>query len=104
MATALLSGIGLGEAAYGLTVASDTTSAVYWTLIGLVALELLVVMLVRRIRGVWKMLLAGAGGHCSRRHLRRGLQHVGRRVSASVCSRTRPRPLPTAIRGAPLDM
>ena len=59
--TALLSGIGLGEAAYGLTVVSDTTSPAYWTLIGVVAVALLVAMILRRIRGVWWILLAGVG-------------------------------------------
>lgn len=47
-ATALLSDIGLGEATYGLTMVADTTSPVYWTLIGLLALGLLVAMLIRR--------------------------------------------------------
>lgn len=59
--TALLSGIGLGEAVYGLTVVADTTSPVYWSLIALVALALLAVMLIRRIRGVQWMLLAVVG-------------------------------------------
>lgn len=48
--TALLAGIGLGEAFYGLTAVAETTSPVYWSTIGVVALGLLVVMLVRRIR------------------------------------------------------
>lgn len=59
--TALLSGIGLGEGAYGLTVAADTTSPVYWTLVGAMALGLLVAMLVRRIRGVLVVLLSVVG-------------------------------------------
>jgi hypothetical protein len=61
--TALLSGIGLGEAYFGLTVVADTTSPVYWTLIGLVSVGLLGAMLVRRIRGVVAVVLAvlGAG-------------------------------------------
>lgn len=56
--TALLSGIGLGEGAYGLTMVADTTSPVYWTLVGVIALGLLVAMLIRRIRGVLVALLA----------------------------------------------
>jgi hypothetical protein len=59
--TALLSGIGLGEAGYGLTVVADTTSPVYWTLAGVIALALLVAMLIRRIRGVLWALLAVVG-------------------------------------------
>jgi hypothetical protein len=54
---ALLAGIGVGEAVYGLTVVADTTSPVYWVLIGAAALTLLVGMLVRRIRGMpWQLL------------------------------------------------
>lgn len=61
---ALLSGIGVGEAVYGLTTVSDTTSPVYWVLIGAVSLALLVAMLVRRIRGVrWALL--GVIGTCA---------------------------------------
>lgn len=61
--TALLSGIGLGEGAYGLTMVADTTSPVYWALVGVMALGLLVAMLIRRLRGVPVALLAvlGAG-------------------------------------------
>ena len=59
--TALLSGIGLGEAAYGLTEVADTTSPVYWTLVGAVALAFLVTMLIRRIHGVRAVLLTVAG-------------------------------------------
>lgn len=55
--TALLAGIGVGEAVYGLTAVAETTSPVYWVLIGTVALALLVAMLIRRIRGVlWALL------------------------------------------------
>ena len=54
--TALLAGIGVGEAAYGLTTVADTTSPVYWLLIGALALALLLAMVVRRIRGaVWAL-------------------------------------------------
>ena len=59
--TALLAGIGVGEAIYGMTVVADTTSPVYWVLIGTAALALLVVMLVRRIRGAQWQLLAVVG-------------------------------------------
>ena len=59
--TALLSGIGLGEGAYGLTVVADTTSPVYWTLVGVIALGLLVAMLLRRLHGVPAVLLAVVG-------------------------------------------
>ena len=63
LGTALLAGIGVGEAAYGLTAVADTTSPVYWVLIGSAALALLVAMLLRRIRGVqWKVLaVVGTG-------------------------------------------
>ena len=61
LATALLVGIGVGEAVYGLTVVADTTSPVYWVLIGAAALSLLVAMLIRRIYGVWWKLLAVLG-------------------------------------------
>lgn len=59
--TALLSGIGLGEGAYGLTMVADTTSPVYWALVGVMALGLLVAMLIRRLRGVLVALLAVVG-------------------------------------------
>ncbi|MDP9829279.1 DUF6518 family protein [Kineosporia succinea] len=35
LATAVLSGIGIGEALYGLTVIADSTSPVYWSIVGL---------------------------------------------------------------------
>lgn len=55
--TALLAGIGVGEAVYWLTAIADSTSPVYWVLIGAAALALLVAMLFRRIRGaLWKVL------------------------------------------------
>lgn len=60
-ATALLAGIGVGEAYFGLTAVADTTSPVYWTLIGVIALGLLVGMLARRIRGFPAVLLAVVG-------------------------------------------
>jgi hypothetical protein len=58
---AFLSGIGLGEAAYGLTTVADTTSPVYWTLVGVVALALLVAMLVRLRDDVRAAMLAVVG-------------------------------------------
>jgi uncharacterized membrane protein YccF (DUF307 family) len=51
LATALLSGIAVGEAVYGLTVIGGSTSPVYWTLSGLTGLGLLAGMVTRRIRG-----------------------------------------------------
>lgn len=59
--TALLSGIGVGEAYFGLTAVADTTSPVYWIVIGVISLGLLVAMLVRRIRGALAVLLAVVG-------------------------------------------
>ncbi|NHC15366.1 hypothetical protein G9H71_16415 [Motilibacter sp. E257] len=57
MGTSLLAGIGLGEAAFGLTTVADTTSPVYWALIGAASLALVVAMLVRRIReALWATL------------------------------------------------
>lgn len=63
LGTALLAGIGVGEAVYGLTAVADTTSPVYWVLIGAAAVALLIGMLIRRIGGVlWKLLtLIGTG-------------------------------------------
>lgn len=52
LGVALLSGVGIGDAVYGLTVVRATTSPVYWTLVGVAGLALLVGMLARRIRGV----------------------------------------------------
>lgn len=58
---ALLAGIGVGEGVYGLTVVGDTTSPVYWTLIGVAGLALLAGLLVRRIRGALPVALAVGG-------------------------------------------
>jgi hypothetical protein len=58
---ALLAGIGVGEGVYGLTVVGDTTSPVYWTLIGLAGLALVAGLLVRRIRGALPVALAVGG-------------------------------------------
>ncbi len=54
LSTALLAGIGVGEAGYGLTAVAETTSPVYWLLIGALALSLLATMLLRRIQGMWR--------------------------------------------------
>jgi len=61
LGTALLAGIGVGEAIYGLTVVGDTTSPVYWTLIGVAGLALLAGQIARRIRGVLPVVLALGG-------------------------------------------
>lgn len=58
---ALLAGIGVGESVYGLTVVGDTTSPVYWTLIGVAGLALVADLLVRRIRGALPVALAVGG-------------------------------------------
>jgi hypothetical protein len=54
LSTALLAGIGVGEASYGLTAVAETTSPVYWWLIGALGLSLLGTMLLRRIQGMWR--------------------------------------------------
>ena len=61
LGTALLAGIGIGEAAYGLTVIGDTTSPVYWTVIGVAGVILLGGMIVRRLRGALPVGLAAGG-------------------------------------------
>jgi len=61
LGTALLAGIGVGEAVYGLTAVAATTSPAYWIFIGTVALGLLAAMLARRIRGTLPILVALAG-------------------------------------------
>ncbi|MCE0536362.1 DUF6518 family protein [Kineosporia rhizophila] len=58
LATATLSGIALGEAVYGLTVVSQSTSPVYWTLSGLAGLALLGGMVTRRLQGSVDITLA----------------------------------------------
>lgn len=58
LGTALLAGIGVGEASYGLTTVAGTTSPVYWWLIGAAAVSLLGMMLLRRIYGMlWRALV-----------------------------------------------
>ncbi|MGB7424261.1 MAG: DUF6518 family protein [Ornithinimicrobium sp.] len=59
--TSLLSGIGLGEAYFGLTAVAETTSPIYWTVIGVISLGLLAAMLLRSLRGVYAVVLAVAG-------------------------------------------
>jgi len=61
LGTALLSGIGVGESVYGLTIVRETTSPVYWTVIGIAGLALVTVMLVRRVRGALPVALASGG-------------------------------------------
>ncbi|WP_369375144.1 DUF6518 family protein [Promicromonospora sp. Populi] len=61
LGTALLAGIGVGEAGYGLTVIRETTSPVYWSVIGVVGLVLLIGMLARRVRGALPATLAVGG-------------------------------------------
>jgi len=61
LATALLAGIGLGEAVYGLTTVADTTGVGYWAAIGVAALVLAAGMLARRLRGAVPVVLGTAG-------------------------------------------
>jgi hypothetical protein len=61
LGTALLAGIGIGEAAYGLTIIGDTTSPVYWTVTGVAGVALLGGIVVRRIRGAFPAALAAGG-------------------------------------------
>jgi hypothetical protein len=61
LGTALLAGIGLGESVYGLTIIRETTSPVYWTVIGVAGLALVAWMLVSRVRGALPVALASGG-------------------------------------------
>ena len=61
LGTALLAGIGLGESVYGLTIVRETTSPVYWIVIGVAGLALATWMLVRRVRGALPVALAVGG-------------------------------------------
>ncbi len=61
LGAALLAGIGVGEAVYGLTLIRESTSPVYWTVIGVAGLALLAGVLARRVRGVLPVAL-GVGG------------------------------------------
>ena len=63
LGTALLAGIGFGEAGYGLTTVAGTTSPVYWWLTHAVALALLGTMLLHRIHGMlWRLLVVLGSG------------------------------------------
>lgn len=59
VAAAALAGVAVGEGIYGLTAIADTTSAVYWTVIGAVGLVLLAVVVGRQRPGVLHV-VAGA--------------------------------------------
>lgn len=59
--TAVLAGIGLGDGLFGLTVVHETTEPGYWWAVVGIAVILLVVMLVRRIRGAGPVIVAVAG-------------------------------------------
>ncbi|MFJ3406455.1 DUF6518 family protein [Promicromonospora sp. NPDC090134] len=61
LGAALLAGIGVGESVYGLKVVRETTSPVYWTVIGVAGLALLAGLLVRRVRGALPVALAAGG-------------------------------------------
>ncbi|MGW2095558.1 DUF6518 family protein [Promicromonospora sukumoe] len=61
LGAALLAGIGVGEAVYGLTIIRETTSPVYWTVIGVAGLALLAGLLGRRVRGALPVALAVGG-------------------------------------------
>lgn len=61
LGTALLAGIGVGEAVYGMTVVRASTSPIYWAVIGLVGVVLLVGMVARRIRGAVPVAVAVGG-------------------------------------------
>lgn len=61
LGTALLAGIFVGEAVYGLTVVGDTTRPEYWLAIGAVGITLLVGMLIGKLRGWRPVTLAVAG-------------------------------------------
>ncbi|WP_245991232.1 DUF6518 family protein [Bogoriella caseilytica] len=59
--TGVLAGIGLGDGLFGLTVVHETTEPGYWWAVVAIAVILLAVMLVRRIRGAGPAILAVAG-------------------------------------------
>ena len=61
LATALLSGVFAGEAAYGLTVIADTTRPEYWVATGALGILLLLGMLVWRLRGPVPVVLGIVG-------------------------------------------
>ena len=51
----------IGEAIFGLTVVNETTEPTYWVVIGAIGLALLLVMLIRRLRGAGPIILAITG-------------------------------------------
>ncbi|MGC3993492.1 MAG: DUF6518 family protein [Propionicimonas sp.] len=61
LGVALLTGIFVGEAVYGLTVIADSTRPEYWVLIGSVGVVLLIGMVFGRLRGWTSRLVAVAG-------------------------------------------
>ena len=61
LATALLAGIFIGEAVYGLTVIADSTRPEYWFAIGAVGAALLIAMVWVRVRGWIPVTLAILG-------------------------------------------
>lgn len=61
LGVAVLAGIGAGDGANGLLRLVPTTGWVYWTLIGVIALALLAVIAVRRLRAPADRILAIAG-------------------------------------------
>ena len=61
LATALLAGVAVGEAAYGLTTVRETTSPVYWTAIGVVGIGLVTAALATRVRGAFPVGVAVVG-------------------------------------------
>lgn len=58
---AVLAGIAIGDAIHGLTVVQDTTSPIYWLIMGAAGLCLLGVMLARRLRGAAPAVVAVLG-------------------------------------------
>lgn len=59
--TAALAGIAVGEGVYGLTEVADTTHPAYWVVIAVVGLGLLILMLMRRLRGAAPIAVAVLG-------------------------------------------
>ena len=82
LGTALLSGIFVGEAAYGLTVVADSTSPVYWVAIGTVGAILLVSMVTLRVTGSDAEHCRGTGRGGGGWDIHCGLQRPGPGVKA----------------------
>lgn len=61
LGTAVLAGIGVGEATYGLTTVRETTGIAYWIALGVLGLALLGTMLTRRPRDATARAIAVAG-------------------------------------------